>query len=264
MSELLLGRGPLILTILALVTIGVGATVGAIAFNTSSWLRNWFNEAGNPVRLFTWILCVVAVIITVAIPWHPLLDELRPEAISTAFAVIVLSELAAYQFGAQERKRIIQQMRSQVNDAALEAIRIARDRGWLTNGKLRGVDLNRANLVRALLEGANLRDTRLYEADLSDAKMRNANLERATLDAVNLRGADLSNANMRQASLRNADLSGANLYKANLLGTNMTGAILRDSSLKEAVFNDSTIWPAGFDAMSADAWYAGWDKTPSA
>ena len=86
----------------------------------------------------------------------------------------------------------------------------------------RGADLRWANLMAADLMRADL-----YEADLRWANLRGANLSGADLRWADLRGADLHEADLHGADLRGADLSGADLY--------------------EAIWNEYTIWPNGFD-----------------
>ncbi len=65
----------------------------------------------------------------------------------------------------------------------------------------------RADLRRANLSGADLREANLMRADLSGADLREADL----------READLWRANLREADLREADLSGADSRRADLV-----------------------------------------------
>ncbi len=98
------------------------------------------------------------------------------------------------------------------------------DRGliWSAVGKdLRGLDLSRRNLPRAVLTSANL----------GGACLRDTNLTRASLVGANLRRADLRGATLVQASLQGADLTGANLDRADL---------------SMALHDGDTRWPAGF------------------
>jgi hypothetical protein len=74
------------------------------------------------------------------------------------------------------------------------------------------------------------------------AELTWADLEGANLQGANLRKADLSNAN-----LSGADLSGADLFGANLSGAWLSGANLSGAWLSEAVADENTTWPDGFD-----------------
>ena len=67
-----------------------------------------------------------------------------------------------------------------------------------------GVNFSRANLSKAILTKADLRDTNLTEADLSGAQLSEANLNGAILSKVNL-----DRAYLREADLSWVDLSGA-------------------------------------------------------
>jgi uncharacterized protein YjbI with pentapeptide repeats len=78
-------------------------------------------------------------------------------------------------------------------------------------GQLDSVDLEKAVLADANLNGAKLGDANLREADLAGADLMNADL----------RGADLSDANLTNAVLRGADFSKAIIEGANLQGVDL-------------------------------------------
>ena len=84
---------------------------------------------------------------------------------------------------------------------------LERHKKWLAGE----AGVQRANLSRANLRGADLRG-----ANLSRANLIGANLSGANLSEADLRSADLSGANLSEADLRGADLRGANLSRANL------------------------------------------------
>jgi hypothetical protein len=77
------------------------------------------------------------------------------------------------------KKRLIRQLRSQVNEEAIRASEELRAQGWLTDGSLQGADLSRANLENAYLEGVNLTDASLYKANLKGAHIQRSNLKGA-------------------------------------------------------------------------------------
>ena len=82
-----------------------------------------------------------------------------------------------------------------------------------------------ANLTRADLCGAYLRN-----ADLTDAKLTGAKLTRADLTDANLTRADLKDAILKDANLTDADLTDADLTGADLQYANLTNTILPDIS----------------------------------
>ena len=63
-------------------------------------------------------------------------------------------------------------------------------------------------VVRAVKDGANLREANLYGANLYGADLRGANLYGADLRGANLYGADLRGADLYGANLGGADLGG--------------------------------------------------------
>ena len=111
----------------------------------------------------------------------------------------------------------------------------------LSSSFLRGTDLRRADLtgvwfVRAVLIGA-----RLHQADLRSAVLWQARLEDADLRATDLTAADLTGARLNGARLDLADLRGADFSQADLT----------DTTFRDAVADDTTIWPTGFDPQHA-------------
>ena len=94
---------------------------------------------------------------------------------------------------------------------------LERERRWMKQDPLRGVDLSNAHLSGVHLDGVDLR-----EANLSNAKLAQASLKNTILCHANLRGADLY-----QANLEGADLEGANLEETSLDDVSFHRADLR-------------------------------------
>ncbi|MER5325836.1 pentapeptide repeat-containing protein [Streptosporangium roseum] len=90
-----------------------------------------------------------------------------------------------------------------------------------------------AGLLRANLDGADLRSAKLLYADLRSAKLRNADVRNADLTGAILAGADLTRADLSgailagEADLTGTNLAGADLTEADLSGADLTGADLR-------------------------------------
>ncbi len=101
---------------------------------------------------------------------------------------------------------------------------------------IKGVNLDDANLERAIL----------YQTNLAGASLNRANLHKAVLSAANLAGANLSQANLSQAimgaaNLTGANLSYANLYQTNLFLANLHGAILDGTNLCSTNLRDANL-----------------------
>ncbi|MEU7869987.1 pentapeptide repeat-containing protein [Dactylosporangium sp. NPDC049140] len=116
---------------------------------------------------------------------------------------------------------------------------------------------------RLYLSRVDLRSTALDGVRLTEVIMRRATLARAELSGARLDGGDLKGTDLRQASLAGASLTGAvlveaclrdaDLHQADLRGADLRGADLRARRLESALLtgaraDDSTVWPAGFDA----------------
>lgn len=114
-------------------------------------------------------------------------------------------------------------------------------------------DLVLAYLRGAELAGAFLSGADLFAADLATADLRGADLGSAHLGSADLSGADLSRANLFGTDLGWAELRGANLRGADLRRADLRGARLSGADLTEAVYDDETLWPEGFDPALAGA-----------
>jgi uncharacterized protein YjbI with pentapeptide repeats len=138
--------------------------------------------------------------------------------------------------------------RANLDSANLQGVDL--DSAHLLGADLRGANLDSANLVGADLEKANLDSARLLGADL-----RGADLDSARLSETDLRGADLDNANLMEADLQGASLDSANLRGADLRVANFQGAILalarlEGVNLRQANLNSAHLW--GADLKGAD------------
>lgn len=102
------------------------------------------------------------------------------------------------------------------------------------NAELTGAGLSGADLHHANLSGANLSGSDLTDAELIGANLTDANLTGARLAGANLRHANLSHANLSLAVLAHADLTGARLAGANLSGAKMVSTVLSDLDLSDA------------------------------
>ncbi len=99
---------------------------------------------------------------------------------------------------------------------------------------LKDFNFDRADLRLSDLRGACLQGASLIGVNLANADARNANLKNANLEAANLTGADLEGANLQGVNLKNANLQRAKLWAVNLQGANLTGANLGRSRLWDA------------------------------
>ena len=100
-----------------------------------------------------------------------------------------------------------------------------------------GEDFRRASLADMDLSGYVFVECDFWGADLTAATLVGARFARANLQSAYLTGAQMIN----------ADLSGANLRGAYLLATNFSGADLDGIDISDAIWDQATTWPAGFD-----------------
>jgi uncharacterized protein YjbI with pentapeptide repeats len=139
-------------------------------------------------------------------------------------------------------------------------------RGHLERAYLPGIQLDRINLARTILEYAclsdsrimygnltiarlafaELRRTRLEYADLTRSRLQHADLFGACLEHAALKFTRLENATLAGAQLRNAKLIGANLEEANVNGSTFefadsTDAHYEHAYLQNAIFQDAVL-----------------------
>ena len=153
-----------------------------------------------------------------------LVDEWTPGFIIDGLLLLVVNRIIRR----NERNGVLAQVGSLSNDFALDAVRRARNEGWLTDGSLQHRELRKARLQGADLSGADLRGADLRFADLSDA----------TLSHADLRGAVLTGANLGDADLRWANLTGANLRWAELRGARLDGVISTNADFTFAAVDE--------------------------
>ncbi|WP_228058225.1 pentapeptide repeat-containing protein [Nostoc sp. LEGE 12447] len=96
----------------------------------------------------------------------------------------------------------------------------------LSTRKCQGCNLRGANLDKADLNGVDLSNAILIDADLDETNLSNANLSGADLTDADLGKANLTGANLSKANFTKADLEDANLTNANVTDAIFTGADL--------------------------------------
>ena len=166
--------------------------------------------------------------------------------------VLIIDQRAEQRAIRQRKEELILQMGSPDNGFAIEAVRLLRQKGWLTDGSLRRARLWGANLKQADLSGANMQEVQLAGANLQGAILAKANLEGSQLSGVNLQGAILVEANMRRSTmLWKANLQGSTLWRVDLRdsqlpGVQMQGAQLEQANLQGAVLRGSYLQGANF------------------
>jgi uncharacterized protein YjbI with pentapeptide repeats len=105
----------------------------------------------------------------------------------------------------------------------------------LSGESLRGVDMSHAQVTGAILDGADLRETRLNGVPFERSNLRGSKLEEAMIDEARLDNADLRDASLQGASLRKAILRGARLNEeTDLHDARLEGADLRNVDLTGA------------------------------
>ena len=102
-----------------------------------------------------------------------------------------------------------------------------------------GQDLRWIGEFNVDFDGVDLASTRFDDANVAYSSFVGADLSRATMTGANLR-----DANLTRAILEGANLAGADLTNADLSGANLSGADLTDASLTGAV---ASPWTLGFD-----------------
>ena len=139
----------------------------------------------------------------------------------------------------KEKLEIINRLYNTNETVSLLALDELRQRGWLTDGTLKGhmlcnLYLRGANLKDACLVSVDFHQIHLEWANLSYANLQNAKLTRANLSGSNLDQTDLKNADLYKANFRNAlNLTSEQLQRAKRLW----GAIMPDGEAYDGRYN---------------------------
>ncbi len=112
---------------------------------------------------------------------------------------------------------------------------------WLQGLEVPDADLRDADFSDADLRDADFSDADLWEADLTGADLQNGDFGKASLLSADLSGANLTIANLSDAVLSIANLSGANLTAANLSDARVIAADLTDADLRDADFGGTLL-----------------------
>lgn len=138
--------------------------------------------------------------------------------------------------------------------------------GGLNGGKLTGTDFSNA-IVKGASFGDSLSREQLYstasymdgdlseiffccDVDLSLWDFSGQNLMRGSFQGAIFAGSDLSQVNLVMANLQLADLKNANLSQTNLQAANLATTDLTNVNAAQAVYDQWTIFPQGFDPES--------------
>jgi len=131
---------------------------------------------------------------------------------------------------------------------------------YLVNIQLPRARLLRANLEGADLSNANLESAALFQANLEGSNLTGANLKGAILQFANLAGAELEGADLAGALLLRANLAGAFLLRANLEGiSGITEQQLSQALLCETILPEGITLTSNSDCDLSDANLAGVD-----
>jgi len=275
---------PSLIALIPITLIGLWLVAAVLADEELTPTKSWRQTLRQLPHAATWAVLVFALVcggLALWLGWLGFSEQTKEELYvnlatslgSIAITVLVIDQLNRWRMETERKREIIEQMSSPVNDAALEAVRLARKYGWLTDGSLKGANLVNANLEGADLEWANLQDARLGGANLKRANLSHAIFAGADLVVARLPGARLdyctfAGAHMVGASLIDsistfADFSGAMLGGAQLTGARMFDAILQNADfwaaslegveLEGSLYDGKTKWPNDFDPEAAGA-----------
>ena len=141
---------------------------------------------------------------------------------------------------------------SWLNGADLKEARLWKAR--LTQAYLQGTELDRAHLQRANLVDAHLEEAFLHETQLQDANLRLARLQGASLKRARLQGAYLFSAWLQATDLREAHMQGANLASTRLQGADLSNARLQGADITWAELIGADLNQAYLEGVGSQSW----------
>ena len=126
----------------------------------------------------------------------------------------------------------------------------------LQGAKLDRAHLQRANLVEAHLEEASLSEAWLHETDLFCVRMQGVYLKKARLQGAYLMGTRLQGAYLDHAYLQGAYLGEVSLQAANLVNAQLQGANLSNVYLMGATLSGAKLQGAGNQSCTSSTPFA--------
>ena len=141
---------------------------------------------------------------------------------------------------------------SWLNGADLKEARLWRAR--LTQVYLQGAELDRAHLQRANLVEAHLEEGYLHKAQLQDANLLLARLQGANLEKAQLQGANLRSARLQEAYLLGAHMQGANLASTYLQGATLSSARLQGANLTDTLLLEADLSQVCLEGARSQVW----------
>lgn len=124
----------------------------------------------------------------------------------------------------------------------------------LTGVALFQLGLDNAQFVHSQMAKADLSGSGLFEAEMMRANLTDADLKNSLPIGADLAGADLAGADLTGADLTGADLTGADLAGADLAGALYNSKqIYVDNAEGQLVLEGPTQWPRGFNPKARKA-----------
>ena len=119
----------------------------------------------------------------------------------------------------------------------------------------RGVNLSGLDLSAHDLSGALFDQTTVFSFEGQGVNLSGtgANLSNVDLSNLDFRGVNLSGIDLSDRNISGINLSGAQLFETKLDHADLSDANLTDANLSSALFSIFTIWPTGYDPITAGA-----------
>jgi uncharacterized protein YjbI with pentapeptide repeats len=153
---------------------------------------------------------------------------------------IIQKTLIQYQ-DIQQRRQVYRDILNTNAQVVADAMAIIVKNNWHLgeNGFLRGLQAEAVNWANLHLNGANLEDAELYQANLENTWLEHAVLNGADMAMANLQDIKMSYANLTAAKIMTSNLRGGNLhgtiaYKARLAHSNLANTVLMGTDLRGA------------------------------
>ncbi len=120
----------------------------------------------------------------------------------------------------------------------------------LSNTELSHVEAKRSDFNKAKLNNVNAAKIDLTEAELNEASLKKAKLTDANLSRAEFNNANLSEASLYKAKALAAEFNGANLFKANLNDTDLSEAEFKDANMQNSSLNNSIVENSDFSGAN--------------
>ena len=111
-----------------------------------------------------------------------------------------------------------------------------------TNQELIQKNLSNLSFIKKKLIGKSFKNSKLHKCDFWEAQLAKSNFE-----FTEIKNCIFTDSNLKKANFRNSLIQNSNFSHCNLLGVNFSNTKIKNVNFRDAIFDNTTIWPKNFN-----------------